>query len=183
MLEMSSRMSVSVKIASVSLIYLQLNAVVAVVCIGMQIHYGLGTHGEMLSDHQIERLSFNIYISIITYSASLGLTKLAVLMQYRRVFQTPRFQFWNYIFIGVIMIYLIATVLGCIFVCYPVQRFWKTHITGNCIDTFASWLSNAILNIITDLMIIILPMPVVRNLQLRPRQKLLLMGVFAFGAL
>lgn len=123
----------------------------------------------------------NIYISISTYCASVGLTKLAILMQYKRVFQTPRFQFWNWIFIAIIIGYTVSTVVACIFVCMPVQKFWKPQLEGHCINTFASWFANAILNIITDLMIIILPMPVVRGLQLKPRQKFLLMGVFAFG--
>ena len=53
---------------------------------------------------------------------------------------------------------------------------------GKCINTFASWFANAIINIVTDLAIIVLPMPVVRRLKLPKKQKALLIGVFAFGA-
>jgi hypothetical protein len=103
-------------------------------------------------------------------------------MQYQRVFPTPKFQVWCWSFIAIIVAYTIATVAACIFICTPIPIFW-TGGEGTCIDKFASWFSNAALNIVTDLMIILLPMPVVRNLKLAKRQKWLLMGVFAFGAM
>jgi hypothetical protein len=45
------------------------------------------------------------------------------------------------------------------------------------------WFFNAAMNIVTDLAIIVLPMPVIRRLNLKRRQKQLLMGVFAIGGL
>ncbi|PVH91852.1 hypothetical protein DM02DRAFT_663536 [Periconia macrospinosa] len=153
------------------------------VCVSLQIHYGLGKHAKTLSTHEAEQLSLYFYISICVYCASLGLTKLAILMQYRRVFQTPRFQIWNWVVIAIIIGFLIGTVGAAIFICTPVQKFWKTELEGHCINKSASWLANAVMSVITDLMIIILPMPVIRRLQLKPTQKYLLMGIFAFGAI
>ncbi|PVH91113.1 hypothetical protein DM02DRAFT_479113, partial [Periconia macrospinosa] len=164
------------------LVFSGINAILFVVCVSVQIHYGLGSHANTLSTYEVERLSMYLYISIIVYCASLGLTKLAILMQYRRVFQTPRFQIWNWVFIAIIIGFTLATVGGGIFVCTPVQKFWKPEVEGHCINKSALWLAHAMMNIITDLMIIILPMPVIRSLQLKPSQKYLLMGIFAFGA-
>jgi hypothetical protein len=45
------------------------------------------------------------------------------------------------------------------------------------------WFTNASLNIATDLAIIILPMPVIRSLNLKRRQKQALAGIFAIGGL
>jgi len=157
-------------------------SILFIACVGVQIHYGLGKHASTLSTHEVERLSLYLYISICTYCASLGLTKLAILMQYRRVFQTPRFQIVNWVFIAIIIGFTLGTVGGAIFICTPVEKFWKTELEGHCINKSASWLANAVMNIVTDLMIIILPMPVIRRLQLKPTQKYFLMGIFAFGA-
>ncbi|KAF2110268.1 hypothetical protein BDV96DRAFT_464079, partial [Lophiotrema nucula] len=156
-------------------------AVATVITIGLQVHFGLGEHGSELSESQAQNLLLNLYISISTYCASIGLTKLAILMQYQRVFPTQTFQRWCWAIIAVIIAYTIATVVACIFVCTPISIFW-TGKPGLCINEFASWFANAVINIVTDLIIIILPMPVVRKLKLGKRQKYLLMGVFAFGA-
>lgn len=43
--------------------------------------------------------------------------------------------------------------------------------------------TNAAVNISTDFAIIILPMPVIRSLNLDRRQKTALMGIFAIGGL
>ena len=122
-----------------------------------------------------------LYIDIATYCASIGLTKIAILMQYQRVFTTPKFQIWCWSFIGLMVAYTVGTVAACIWICTPISKFWKGG-DGYCIDEFASWFSNAAINVVTDLMIIILPMTVVSKLKLARRQKILLMGVFAFGA-
>lgn len=52
---------------------------------------------------------------------------------------------------------------------------------GTCVNESAAWFSIAIINIVTDLMIIALPMPVISRLKLAKKQKRLLIGVFAFG--
>lgn len=125
----------------------------------------------------------SLYISLSTYNLSLGTTKLAVLMQYRRIFLTDHFHIYNSICIVLIIAYTFSTVTPCLFICWPVQKFWKpTTIEGHCINITASWVANAIMSIMTDLIIFALPMPVLGRLHLEPRQKVLLIGVFAFGA-
>ena len=107
---------------------------------------------------------------------------LAKLMQYKRVFTTHRFQLWVNAFIVVSVGYSFAIVMAAIFVCWPIRTYWAlTKVDGWCMNTTASWFFNAAMNILTDLAVIILPMPVIRSLQLAPRQKWLLMGVFAVG--
>jgi len=44
-------------------------------------------------------------------------------------------------------------------------------------------LTDLVLNILTDLMIILLPMPVLKSLQIRKKHKIALMAIFAIGSL
>ncbi|KAF2704977.1 hypothetical protein K504DRAFT_449041 [Pleomassaria siparia CBS 279.74] len=157
-------------------------ALLTVIFTGRQIHYGLGEHAANLSGYQLEHLTFNVYLSITTYCASIGLTKIAILMQYQRVFPVRKFQIWCWSFLGIVVSFTIATVCTSIFACKPIETFWKMGPGApECIDTTSSWFSNAAFNILLDLMVILLPMPVVRNLNLAKRQKWLLMGLFALG--
>ncbi|PSN63279.1 hypothetical protein BS50DRAFT_461134, partial [Corynespora cassiicola Philippines] len=157
-------------------------ATATVIVMWLQIRYGLGEHASEMTPDDGEKLLINFYISLSTYSASLGLTKLAILMQYQRVFKTHRFQIWCWAFIVFIFLFMMATIIGCIFVCWPIQKFWQPQLPGRCLSRVASWFSNAAINIVTDLMIILLPIPVIKSLKLANRQKWLLMGLFAFGS-
>jgi hypothetical protein len=66
----------------------------------------------------------------------------------------------------------------------PVAYFWdKTIKGGHCMNQYAVWFTNAAVNIVTDFAIIILPMPVLRSLDLPLKQKRALMLVFALGGL
>lgn len=84
---------------------------------------------------------------------------------------------------AVVIVYTIWTVFGSIFACVPVRAFWDKEQPARCIDQFAMWFTNAAINILTDFAIIILPMPVIQNLNLAKRQKQLLIGIFAIGGL
>lgn len=122
------------------------------------------------------------WASLIAYYMSLGLTKSSILLQYHRVFPTRKFQVACWCVFAVVVCYTIWTVFGSIFACVPVQAFW-TKERARCIDQFAMWFTNAAINITTDFAIIILPMPVIRRLQLGRRQKSALIGIFGVGGL
>ncbi|KAF1974281.1 hypothetical protein BU23DRAFT_373084, partial [Bimuria novae-zelandiae CBS 107.79] len=150
----------------------------------LQVHFGLGHHADALGSARLnEGIMQNHYVSIILYNASLGLTKLAILIQYKRVFAVARFQRWNKRFIIIITVYSLAIVTTSIFPCRPFRKFWvlEEYVDGFCINFKVAWAFNASLNILSDLMITVLPMPVINSLNLPARQKRLLMGVFALG--
>ena len=71
-----------------------------------------------------------------------------------------------------------------IFQCVPVNAYWDKSIkTAKCINSDAFWYAYAIINIVTDVWILALPMPQIRKLQLPRQEKLGVMMVFALGAL
>ena len=80
-------------------------------------------------------------------------------------------------------VYTIWAIFSSIFACTPVSYFWDKGIHGHCINQSAMWFSNAGVNILTDLAIIILPMPVLQRLNLAKKQKRALVVVFAIGGL
>ena len=68
-------------------------------------------------------------------------------------------------------------------VCFPVARFWETSLPGTCVDQLAVWYVMAGVNIITDAAIFVIPLPVIKSLQLPTKQKMLLVVVFGLGLL
>lgn len=103
-------------------------------------------------------------------------------MQYRRVFTSPKFLFWNAMSIRLVIAYMLSSVIGAIFICWPIRKYWDAvHQEGWCADMTVWWYTNATLNIVSDFLIVLMPMPVIKSLQLARKPKFLLMGVFALG--
>ncbi|KAI4186980.1 MAG: hypothetical protein LQ346_005586 [Caloplaca aetnensis] len=71
-----------------------------------------------------------------------------------------------------------------IFQCSPVARTFQEPIPSNlkCIDIIALYLSSAPINIITDLALLMLPMPILTAMRLPRNEKLILIVTFSFGA-
>ncbi|KAF2258011.1 hypothetical protein CC78DRAFT_572798 [Lojkania enalia] len=150
------------------------------ICIGLQAKYGMGMHVYELEGVDTEKSLQAFWASLIVYYLSLGLTKSSILLQYKRVFSTKEFQIACWTTISVVTAYTSWTIFGSIFACIPVRAFW-TKEQARCINQFAMWFTNAAINIATDLAIILLPMPVIRSLNLPRRQKQALIGIFAIG--
>ena len=124
------------------------------------------------------------WLSVPIYNLSLTTTKLSVLIQYLRVFPGHTVHRVCWINITFISVYGIWTFFGSIFMCNPVQYFWdRSILNGHCFNELAFWFSNAALNIITDIITIAIPMPMLKSLNIPKRQKFALMGVFALGGL
>ncbi|KAH7135987.1 hypothetical protein B0J11DRAFT_425457 [Dendryphion nanum] len=151
------------------------------VTIGMQVRYGMGMHINTLSQENMENSLKAFWASLTVYNLSLGLTKTSILLQYQRVFFTKTFQIVCWITMAVVGVYSVWTVFGNMFACVPIRAFWTHETPARCISLFPMWFTNAALNIVTDLAIIILPMPVIRSLNLARRQKQALIGIFAVG--
>lgn len=77
----------------------------------------------------------------------------------------------------------ISQLLIVIFSCTPIETFWlgEDVTGGKCMPNLPFWYINAGGNIITDVMIFIIPLPALGSLKLRRNQKLALIGVFCLG--
>ncbi|KAF9692270.1 hypothetical protein EKO04_009802 [Ascochyta lentis] len=149
-------------------------------CIGFQAQWGMGRHAHDLQPVTMQKSLEAFWASIIVYHLSLGLTKGSMLLQYRRVFTTRKFRIGNSAVMAMVISYTLWTVLASIFSCIPVRAFW-TREPARCINQTALWFVNAAVNILTEFSIAILPIPVIRSLNLDQRQKRALIAIFAVG--
>ncbi|EOD45288.1 Integral membrane protein [Neofusicoccum parvum] len=153
------------------------------ITISQQVKWGLGRHIEELDEHMQERLFFCFWLSIIFYNIGLGMTKISIIMQYLRIFATTRVMRVACLAVMTFtVLYTLEAIILSIFSCTPVDRFWQRSKPGTCVNFKALWFTHAALNIFSDVMIISLPMPVIRGLNVPKKQKFALMGIFALGA-
>ncbi|KAJ6256807.1 LOW QUALITY PROTEIN: hypothetical protein Dda_8675 [Drechslerella dactyloides] len=67
-----------------------------------------------------------------------------------------------------------------IFQCKPIA-YWNDPIGAKCIDRSASFIAGGILIIITDVIVLLLPVPVIWKLKLPLRSRLGVIGIFSLG--
>lgn len=124
-----------------------------------------------------------IWIASLGYSAAITLMKATVLLQYRRIFPLPNFQRYCDISLAFVFIWALTGALGTLLICLPIKRNWDPLEPTNCGSRIYFWEVYAILHLITDAFILILPLPLLNTLPLPRVQKGVLMAVFCLGFL
>lgn len=87
---------------------------------------------------------------------------------------------------GLLAIAGLWMVLSGFLFCVPVRAFWSLDHdfkAGHCLRMGPVWFTNAAIQISSDVLILIMPMPLVAKLQLPRRQKVGIMLVFGIGIL
>jgi hypothetical protein len=77
----------------------------------------------------------------------------------------------------------IEALITGIFQCVPVARFWDTRIPGKCINTAALYYTNAAINIVQDVSLVVVPFFMLRQLMMPKREKITLMIILGLGGL
>jgi hypothetical protein len=124
------------------------------------------------------------WASVIVYNTGLTLVKVSILLQFLQFFVGTTIRRISWGALGIVAAYGLWTCLGSIFACTPIAFFWEKNIPGgHCLNLLIFWFSNASFNIVTDFIICILPIPVLKALQLPKKQKYILTVVFVLGGL
>jgi hypothetical protein len=111
-------------------------------------------------------------------------TKITILMLYRRVFVTHRWSCFDITTITLIVIlslfYGITTFVK-IFECAPRAKIFNMSLPGHCFDIGRILKTSGAFNSISDFFILLLPVQAVRKLQMSKQKKVLVVLVFTFG--
>lgn len=110
---------------------------------------------------------------------------MSILFLYLRIFYIERYFRWACTILNVLTgAHGIAFVLTTIWQCHPMAGFWDKSIPGfYCVKIYPFWLSFSVVNIITEVVMLVLPVQEILRLSLRYREKLALVVVFSLGAL
>jgi len=123
----------------------------------------------------------SFYASIVVYNIAVCLTKVSILLQYKRLFSNPIMQRITLFSLCFLVAWAVALAFLLTLICQPVAAFWDTSINGKCLDAPTIWYIMAGVNLVSDFTILTLPMPVIKSLQLPKRQKIMLAAVFCLG--
>ncbi|KAL2862335.1 PTH11-like integral membrane protein [Aspergillus lucknowensis] len=137
-----------------------------------QYHFGPGRHSNEIPAGELKAQLKRLWAVISMYNASLAFTKVSILFHYLRIFPNYWFRIICYIVMGIVTLYSTWAIITGFVNCVPVAKFWDREIPGSCLSFEAIWFFNASMNIATDLILLVLPMPLISQLQLPKKQKL-----------
>lgn len=136
---------------------------------------------------KVQRFLIDVFALQIIYYTFINVPKLAVLVLYHRLFSVRTVISWvTRILMVVLVLYTIISVFLSIFACgRHVDDFYSetANTAQQCIDVNAMQIYTSIPNIVTDVLILLVPMPVAFGLRVRMSVKLGIAVTFLMGSL
>ena len=144
---------------------------------------GMGIHADLVDPADIVMMAKWLVVSEILYAWNLGWTKLSLLLMYYRIFRVPYFKKMAWIVGAFVMAWVVTITFLFIFICVPVRKLWTPDLPGYCIDQVGTWIANAASTLLSDMVILLLPVHQTWALRLKKREKVGLTVVFGLGFL
>lgn len=120
----------------------------------------------------------------MSYLASLFGYKLSILLLYLRIFGVNKaFRFFTWLTVFFVFGYLCSNFFTQLFGCRPPDKYWHSSYAGHCIDYTKAGLAYGSMNIISDLIIFVLPLPMIWRLQLSRKEKIGVSLMFMTGVM
>lgn len=142
-----------------------------------------------------------IYADLFFCFAALAVVNIAVLLFYKRVFPTAKFSLAANIMMGVIFCWWFATFFvrnplqylrsishkyqALLFSQTPIKSHWDplSPNTNHNVNFPNFLMTHASMNLFFDVAILHFPLPVIRTLNMAPKRKIAIMGIFWLGFL
>lgn len=103
---------------------------------------------------------------------------------YMRIFGSKQsFRIGVFVTMTIVWMWSASVILETFLLCRPLAYNWDTTIDGSCGERNATYVVAGTLNLITDLMVMVLPLPHIWKLQLNVAKKVALLSVFCIGLL
>ncbi|KAI1817062.1 hypothetical protein GGS20DRAFT_582759 [Poronia punctata] len=146
---------------------------------------GFYVHGWNVPPAEVPSVLYIVYLNTSFFQATIGLVKVAILIEWSRLF-VPRgtkngFYWTCQGIMWVNITYYTAGIIISGLSCMPHEKIWNSSLPGRCFNTKAFFVSNASLNLASDIIILALPQKIIWNLHLSKKKKIGVSLVFAVG--
>ncbi|KAJ0124360.1 hypothetical protein J7T55_005698 [Diaporthe amygdali] len=153
--------------------------IISDVCFAMLTPYGGGRHVIYITNPYMLQV-FSI-LSEGFYGLSMGSLKLSLLSLYAAIFPQKNFRYLLWGVAVFIIGWSLTTFFGSILQCVPVEKAYIASLSGYCISYPKLSLTITVCNVITDFVIILLPIPLVLKLNTTQKKKLAIIATFTAG--
>ena len=84
---------------------------------------------------------------------------------------------------GLIAAWSLSTILAALLICRPVSDLWAAVPEGCCGDHVLSYTITGTINVVTDVVVLLLPLPYLARLEMAVYKKAVLVVTFTLGIL
>ncbi|KAG6032366.1 hypothetical protein E4U41_007229 [Claviceps citrina] len=155
----------------------------SVLCI-VQTRYGLGLPIKLRPRENAGLYARVNFAGRPIYQVGISFFKIALLISYLRLLRGTDRKTYRITVSATIACVAMAH-LGCalslIFACRPVEKSWKPWVAGTCLKPGPSFTGYAVVTIVSDVVVAILPIPVLLQIHVRLEKKLGLIAIFMLG--
>ena len=123
------------------------------------------------------------YAVQVLYPLAVTAIKLSILFLYLRLFPSRSFRTFV---VGHMVLAVVGGLVASavtIFQCKPIAKNWIGALPGACLDQGRLFEVVVIFNLLTNVMILLLPMPTIWWLHMPLRRRILVLGIFSIGAM
>jgi hypothetical protein len=113
---------------------------------------------------------------------SLAFTKISILVLYLRILTYHHARWITWAILILTIVYNIVGFAVQMTTCVPLKKLWEPNSYGTCHSLALAWAFIG-LHVSTDFIIFAMPIPIVSQITMRPREKLLLVLLFGLGFL
>lgn len=128
-----------------------------------------------------------MWLAHVLYKLGVSFIKSSICLLYLRIFTDKLFRILTWTTLALTAVFGIIISLATIFQCRPITATWDPNERSKeatwCASTEALWYSSGTFFIITDLVLVILPIPLIWKIQRPLKEKLLLYVIFGIGLL
>ncbi|KAL4994101.1 hypothetical protein BDV10DRAFT_189375 [Aspergillus recurvatus] len=143
-----------------------------------------GGHGrpiQTVHDQEFRAVMEVLYAISHLYAWASATSRLSVLALYHRAVPSTVFRKLNGAAAVLVTMWLVGVEVSLCLLCRPLQKFWVPTTPGVCSNTLAQAYIVSTLGLALDLSILLLPLPLVTEMRISRRQKILLGCLFSVG--
>ncbi|GKU04574.1 integral membrane protein [Fusarium langsethiae] len=118
------------------------------------------------------------------YQIGISFFKIALLISYLRLLRgTDHKTYRNVIWVTTVLVFMshLGCALALVFSCSPVDKSWNPLKEGQCLPPGPSFTGYAVVTIVSDIVVAILPIPVLLKLEIKLAKKIGLIAIFTLG--
>ncbi|MCJ1285178.1 hypothetical protein MMC26_004516 [Xylographa opegraphella] len=142
----------------------------------------VGRQATALTDPQYVTYLKLVYVQSVFYWSIIAACMVSVLFLYRRIFITPSFRLISLLLVIWSALWWVSGTLVEIFFISPIPSYWDPTVSGKWLVNYdAFWFAAMVLELVTELTILSLPIRQISKLQLSRKKKVLLSFIFLLG--
>jgi Kef-type K+ transport system membrane component KefB len=121
------------------------------------------------------------WFTILFYGTSLLFTKISICFLYLTLFKYEWARKACYMLLAVVAVSNLFVVISILTACIPLQAYWDPTVAASFCQPLSTYWANTGITIGTDIIVFLLPIPMIMPLKLPRRQKVSVTAVFVVG--